>query len=58
MVILNVLLVHRCYLLHLSKGTARMRYDKDTDEERKIRVNMERGTAGSGAFRRYSQSRG
>ena len=37
MAIGNVELMHECFPEHSRKGTARMKYDKETDEEGKIR---------------------
>ena len=43
MAIVNVELIHNCFPNHSSMGTARMKYDKDTEKEGKQRrMNMER----------------
>ena len=40
--------MHECFPEHLRMGIARMRYDKDTEEEcTKRRANMEESTAGT-----------
>ena len=41
----NVELMHEGFPKHLRMGTARMKYDVETEEEDKRRVNMERSTA-------------
>ena len=42
MAIGNVELMHECFLKHSRMGTARMKYDKETEEEAKKRgVSME-----------------
>ena len=41
-------LMHECFLKHLRMGTARMKLDKETDEEGKKRgLSMERSKAGT-----------
>ena len=46
MAVLNVELKHECFLKHSRMGTARMKQDKETDEEGKMRgVSMERSKA-------------
>ena len=48
MVIGNGELMHECFPKHLRMGTARMKYDKETDEDGKTRgVSMERSRAGT-----------
>ena len=44
----NLELGHECWPQQLRNGIARMKVDKDTEEEgKKIRVNKERSTAGT-----------
>ena len=41
-------LMHECFLKHLRMGTARMKEDKDTEEDgKKRRENMEISKAGA-----------
>ena len=48
MAIEKVELMNKCSPKHLPMGTARMKYDKDEEEEgKKERVNMEKSTAGT-----------
>ena len=48
MAVANVEQTGECSPEHLNMGTARMKLDKETDEEgKKRRVNMERSTAGT-----------
>ena len=47
MAIGNVELMHKCFPKYLRKGTARMTFNKETDEEGKKRgLSMERSEAG------------
>ena len=48
MAIGNVELMHECFPKHLCKGTGRMKYETETDEDDKKRgVIMERSKAGT-----------
>ena len=41
-------LMHECFSKHLRMGTARTKYDKETDEDTQKRgVSMEKSTAGT-----------
>ena len=47
MAIGNLELMHECFPKHLRMGTARMKYDRERDEDKKRCVSMERSKAGT-----------